>query len=67
MSIVSRALSILGLERRAFGSGTTQTSFGYTDGTLQELTDGSGAVDVINPSARQWALGLTRGLSWCSR
>ena len=59
MSIVSRALSILGLERRAFGSTTTQTSFGYTDTTLQELTDDTGKPSASATAAVQFALGLT--------
>ena len=59
MSIVSRALSILGLERRAFGGGTTQTSFGYTDATLQELTDETGKPSASATAAVQFALGLT--------
>ena len=59
MSIVSRALSILGLERRAFGGGTTRTSFDYTDATLQELTDDTGKPTASATAAVQFALGLT--------
>ena len=57
MSIVDRALSILGLERRAFGSGTTQTSFGYTDATLQELTDDTGKPVGLRNRCRAVRLG----------
>ena len=59
MSILDRALSILGLERRAFGGTTTQTSFDYVDSTLGQLTDGTGAPSASATAAVQFALGLT--------
>ena len=56
LGIVDRALGRL--ERR-FGGTTTQTSFDYTDSTLQELTDATGKPSVAATAAVQFALGLT--------
>ena len=56
---IARAVSAFRLERRAFGGATTQTSFDYTDSTLQELTDDTGKPSASATAAVQFALGLT--------